>query len=320
MAGSFGFESRLGVRAAAADFSCCVTRLHGGDAVLAGRSAAHHLPQAWREHPVWHSLSRFCQEWADPTSALHAAVRELWLEFDVGNDPPGGMPLPSVFLGASADAAAHGCLVERAIPLLLGAPLPAAIERTLRVCTEALPAGAWVRHVGVMHARRPDALRLEIKDLSFDSLPAFFDRVGWPGAGDEPAAALLQVARRAATPRTMLSLDVGPRIGPRVGLECFAPAGPKWSPRWAALLDYLVAEGLCVPAKRAALLAWCGWAHEPEGDAVLPEQLAPLSDLVGLPARGVFVPRVSHIKVSYERDRSLEAKAYVAVDLRWKLL
>ena len=51
-----------------------------------------------------------------------------------------------------------------------------------------------------------------------------------------------------------------------------------------------------------------------------PEQLAPLSGLVGLPARGVLVPGLSHVKVSYQPDRPLEAKAYVAVNLRWKLL
>jgi hypothetical protein len=319
LSGSFGFESRLGVRAAAADFSCCVTRLHGGAAVLAGRSGAHQLPQAWREHPVWHRLGRFCQEWIDPTSALHAGVRELWLEFDVGDHPPGGIPLPSVFLGTSADAAAHGCLLERAMPLLLGARLPPAIEHTLRVCAEALPSGAWVRHVGVMLARGPDVLRLEVKDLSLDSLPALLDRIGWSGAGGEAAAALSAFARRAATPRLMLGLDVGLRVGPRVGLQCFAPPGPGGSPGWAAFLDYLVAQGLCVPAKRAALLAWCGYAHEADGDAASPEQLAPLSALVGLPARGVFVPWVSHVKVSYEPDRPLEAKAYVGIDLRWRL-
>lgn len=40
--------------------------------------------------------------------------------------------------------------------------------------------------------------------------------------------------------------------------------------------------------------------------------------LPGVPASGVFVPIVSHIKVSYHPDRPLEAKAYLAVELRWR--
>jgi hypothetical protein len=171
-----------------------------------------------------------------------------------------------------------------------------------------------------MLGRPTDAVRLVINDLPFDSLRTFLDRVGWPGASGEAHAALSPIARLAPTPKMMLSLDVGPRIGPRVGLECSIPAGPEWSSGRAGFLEYLVAEGLCVPAKRAALVAWEGWAHEPDGDAASPEQLAPLSGLVGLPARGVFVPGLSHIKVSYQPDRPLEAKAYVAVHLHWKLL
>jgi hypothetical protein len=322
VAGFFGFECRLGDRAATADFACRVTSLHGGHAVLAGRSAAHAPPPAWREHPVWDRVGRFCQLWAEPTSALHADVRDLWLEFDVGQAPPPAVPLPSVFFGppAARDVAAYGWLVERAIPLLRGAPLPPPTERTLRRCLDALPAAAWVRHVGLMLARPTDALRLAIRDLPFDSLPAFLDRVGWPGASDEAHAAVAPIARLAPSPKLMLSLDVGPRIGPRIGLECLVPAGPEWSSRRAAFLDYLVAKGLCVPAKRAALVAWDGWAHEPDRDAASPEHLAPLSDLVGLPVRGVFVPWLSHVKVSYQPDRPLEAKAYLAVHLRWKLI
>jgi hypothetical protein len=306
--GLLGFECRLGDSAATADFACRVTRLHGGHTVLAGCSAGHASPPAWREHPVWDRLGQFCEVWAEPTSALHANVRELWLEFDVGHAPPPAVPLPSVFFAPPA------------IPLLRGDPLPLPIERTLRAFVDALPAQASVRHVGLMLARPTDALRLVVNDLPFDSLRAFLDRVGWPGASDEAHAALSPAALLAATPKMMLSLDVGPRIGPRVGLEFSVPAGPEWSSGRAAFLDYLVAEGLCVPAKRAALVAWEGWAHEPDGDAASPEQLAPLSGLVGLPARGVFVPELSHVKVSYQPDRPLEAKAYLAVHLRWKLL
>jgi hypothetical protein len=171
-----------------------------------------------------------------------------------------------------------------------------------------------------MLARPTDAVRLVIKDLPFDSLQTFLDRVGWPGASDEAHAALSPAARLAPSPKLMLSLDVGRCIGPRVGLECFLPAGGEWSSRRAAFLDYLVADGLCVPTKRAALLAWGGWAHEPDRDAASPAHLAPLSNLVRLPARGVFVPGLSHVKVSYQPDRPLEAKAYLVTELRWKLI
>jgi hypothetical protein len=320
--GLFGFECRLGDSAATADFAFRVTRLHGGHAVLASLSAAHALPPAWREHPVWHRLGQFCAHWAEPTSVLHDNVRELWLEFDVGDASTPPVPLPSVFFGppAARDPSGYGWVVERAIPLFRGDPLPLPTARTLRAFMDALPAETTVRHVGLMSGRPTDSVRVVVNDLPFDSLRTFLERVDWPGSSGEAHAALSPVARLAPTPKMMVSLDVGPRIGPKVGLECSLPAGAQWPSGRAGLLEYLVAEGLCVPAKRAALAAWEGWAHEPDGDAASPEQLAPLSDLVGLPARGVFVPVLSHIKVSYQPDRPLEAKAYLAVHLRWKLL
>jgi hypothetical protein len=321
LTGLFGFECRLGDSTSTADFACRITRLHGGHAVLAGRSATHALPTPWRGHPIWDRLGRFCEVWAEPTSELHANVRELWLEFDVGSAPPADVPVPSVFFAprAAGDAVDYDSIVDSAIPLLHGAPLPPPIRRMLRVFLNALPAAAAVRHVGLMLPRPTDAVRFVIGDLPFDSLGAFLDRVNLPGASAVHAA-LLPAAHLAPTQRLMLSFDVGPSIGPRVSLECFVPADLEWSSRRSAFLDYLVDEGLCVPAKRAALVAWHGWVHEPDGNAASPEQLAPLSDLVGLPVYGVFVPGLSHVKVSYEPDRPLEVKAYLAVHLRWKLI
>src|SRR5688572_4037147 len=165
IAGFFIFECPLGDRAATADFSCRITRLHGGHAVLAGQSPAHALPPAWHEHPVWARLARFCQRWAEPSSALHRNVRDFWLEFDVGHAPPPALPLPSVFFGpppgsapTTREAADYGWMVDSAIPLLYGAALPPPIERTLRACLDALPAEASVRHLGLMLARPTDAV------------------------------------------------------------------------------------------------------------------------------------------------------------------
>jgi hypothetical protein len=319
--GFFGFECRLGDGAATADFACRVTRLHGGHAVLGGRSAAHAPPPAWRKHAIWDQLSQFCAAWAEPTSALHANVRELWLEFDIGHAPPPAVPLPSVFFAPAGarDPAGYPWIAEHAIPLLRGERLPLPIERTLRAFLSALPAEASVLQVGLMLGRPTDSVRLVVNALPFDSLRTFLDRVGWLGPSDEAQRALSPTARLAPTPKMLFSFDVGSEIGPRIGLECAVPSGPEWSPYREAFLDYLVAQGLCVPAKRAALLAWGGWAHAPDGAAASPEQLAAQSDLVGLRVRGVFVPSLSHVKVSYEPDRPLEAKAYVAVHLRWKL-
>jgi hypothetical protein len=320
--GMFGFECRLGDTATTADFSCRVTRLHGGQAVLAGHTAAHALPPAWREHPIWDRVGQFCIAWDEPASALHAQVRELWLEFDIDDARTPSVPLPSVFFGppAARGPAGYGWIAEQAIPLLRGDPLPSAVERTLRTFVDALPDGASVRHVGLMLPRLTDAVRLVVTNLPFDLLPTLLDRIGWPGAIGGAHSALSPTAQHVPTDKVMFSLDLGPSIVPRIGLECDVPAGSEWSWGRAVFFDNLVGEGLCLPVKRAALDAWGEWTYEPHMDAASVEQLAPLSELAGLPARGVFVPRLSHVKVSYQPDRPLEAKAYLAVQLRWKLL
>jgi hypothetical protein len=312
----------LGDRDATADFSCCITRVHGGDVILAGRSAVHTLPEAWREHPVWDRVRRFCDAWVDPTSSLHSAVREIWLEFDVDGASTPEIPVPNVFLGPVVGRSAAACnwFVECAIPLLLGAPLSPSVEHTLRGCLNALPPAAWVRHVGVMLARQTDALRLEIKNFPFASLPRFLETVGYPVGSNEPHAALAPAVSLAPARRMMLSLDAGATIGSTVGVECFAPVGAERSLTWTAFVDYLVASGLCATAKRATLDARGEWIHEPDVNGAAPDRLAPASRVVGLPVRGVFVAALSHVKLKHQPDRPLQAKAYLAVDLRWRLL
>ena len=99
----------------------------------------------------------------------------------------------------------------------------------------------------------------------------------------------------------------------------FPGAPPSAEPRWAALLDLLTADGACTPGQRAGLLAWPG-VNDPGNSATpWPGDLM-LASLLQPPDRfSAIVRQLSHVKVSYQPGRPLEAKAYLGWAHTWLL-
>jgi hypothetical protein len=324
----FGFECLLGTSAATADFSLAVTPQHGR-AIIAGHSAEQRLPRRLQERSVWERLRRFCATWADPDSPLQTRLRALYLEFDLRQAALPVDPVPSVFLGtggsngslhasegtAEASDSGHRWAIEKAIPLLRGAALPPPVQRTVALCVDALPDGAAVAAFGLMLARPTDAIRICLVRFPMDQLPAFLERIGWQGPRDEACAVLSTFAR--GTDHCLLALDAGHGVGPRLGLEYGPPSSRAEASAWAGYLNALVAQGLCIPAKRDALLAWPDRTYEPKDGPIPAKDVATLQWLHGFRLSSIFVPHIDHLKVSYQPGRPLEAKAYIGLMLRW---
>lgn len=325
----FGFECRLGEAAPRADFLLSATPDPGGS-ILAGTSSLGGLPDRLYQHPIWSHLRAFSARWTTPGSSLHDRVENVWLEFDVeGPAPP--VPVPSVFFGprggirrhprdtsiAPPEEAPYAWVTREGLAPLLGHAVPAHVEAGLFACLDALPAGAQVFQVGVMLARPAGAVRLCIANIPLDQIDAYLQRIRWPGSAGHLRSQLAFLGPFADF--FALDIDVEGAVRPKIGLECYM-AGfkqPAQEPRWQALLDALVERGLCVPAKRDALLTWPGYERDESSPDLWPGNLLLASRLLGPRVSSALSRTLHHIKIGHEPGRPLEAKAYLGIGVHW---
>ncbi|MGD9890267.1 MAG: hypothetical protein AB7R89_19680 [Dehalococcoidia bacterium] len=288
------------------------------------------LPDDFYRHPVWSHLREFCHQWTTPGSPLHDRVENIWLEFDVeGVSQP--VPVPSVFFGPiggigphlrdgstfPSDEALYGWLTQKGLASLSGRLVPPLVERRIFDCLDALPAGARVFQVGAMLARPSDAVRLCIADMSPSQIEVYLQRVRWPGSAAHLRS--LFVFLRTFADYFVLDIDVEETVRPKIGLECYFYGfkQPAQEPRWQDFLNVLVEQGLCVPAKREALLAWPGFERADASPDLWPRNLLLASRLFGPRVSSAISRTLHHVKISHEPGRPLEAKVYMGIGVHW---
>lgn len=309
---TFGFECPLGDDIPRADLLVGARSDRG----WRGLSALARNPDP---HPAVAGLRDFAAAWGDPTSPWGSTLDNVWLEFDIEGP---NREVPSVFFGFRPTDPAHGrpsasegdrqlTATLASVAVLRGrepAPAPAA---ALRRCFHACP-GAQVFQVGVMLGRATDAVRLCLRLRSFDDVPTYLGRVGW--VGDVPALQATLEPLAALAEYVCLDVDVGSGVHPKVGLECYVAHARQWRP----FLDALVARGLCTSGKHAALLAYPGRTEEEEADGAWPPALSRAARVLGERSASVCLRSLHHVKVVHHPDRPPEAKAYLAVNYRWR--
>jgi hypothetical protein len=302
--------------------------------LLAARAAA--TPELW-------AIRRFTEAWGSPASPLHRSVPVAWLEFDhMERDPE---PIASVGI----------CLAPAYLdPFAALPPQPpqqvlATILDSLRAirrheasaeevgcferCLDRLPPGASWIHLSVMAGRAPVELKL-YGVFPADAVVPHLAAIGWAG---DPAAVAGMLARYCPAERTggavYLDLPVTGMLSPaRAGAGVvFAQqqlriAG-EHDPARAALLDQLVADGLCDAEERDELRRWPGHAvraladaepAHPAAEAVSPaaEAVSPAAEAVSPAAEAVSIDRWFDIKLAHRTRERLLAKAYLGFAAR----
>ena len=318
----WGFECRLGEHEPSADLLVSITVDDGGRDALAVEGLDWLAAKAERARP-WQRVLDFCKLWLDPGSSLLEGVAGIWLEFDV-NGAAFDESEPNLFFAprSGSRSSCHedgGCFVaDVALPVLLGVRATVAQERQLRLCFECLPEEAQVFQIGVMLARPSGAVRLCISGLSPNGLLAYLRAIGWAGPAGELRRLLDGLQPFADS--FVLAIDMGEALSPRIGLECYVDGfrQPRVEPRWRALLDSLVSRGLCTPGKRDGVLAWPAVFQDSDMLADWPENLRLVSEFLGRRAASLFLCSLHHLKITFEPERPLEAKAYLGVAHLWR--
>ncbi|HTW08334.1 MAG TPA: prenyltransferase/squalene oxidase repeat-containing protein [Acidimicrobiales bacterium] len=304
-----GFECRLGQREASlVDFQQGF-RASDDASYLAGGSFAH----ASFDGKGWQEVRAFCSAWSEPGTVLHEAVPEWWLELDQAD---AFSPSVIALLGrTTGQARAHGKAAAPAILRLL-AGASSDWPRALEALASACPAQAAVSHVGVMLAREPAHVRVNVAGIPLEELPAYLARAGWPG----DITALGSLARELLVlgDRVVLCLDLyDGHLLARAGLECFLDSPQGARSRWRALLCRLVDMGLCGSAEADAVAKWPGRTVPPEVGDRWP------TDLIARALReppwhlSVIDRLVSHVKLSLSAEGNVDAKAYLGFEHVW---
>jgi len=316
----WGFECPLGTEAASADFLICATAQDGGRQILAGDRDAMALPDSLQSYPIWQQIKKFSREWSTETSLLYSHVHNVWLEFDVSSlsNPVSSpscffapQPIHATASAVEAIAHPHEWITQTALKLLLNRKISEPVQHQLFKCLDALPPDAYVFQIGVMLSRDTDAIRICIRNISPELVLDYLTQLSWSGSPEELRSVLSQFS--GYVDRIDLDLDVGETIAPKLGLECYLDQQPLVEPRWSAFLDQLVAEDLCVLSKRDHLLAYPGHIRRSRHPELWSSQLTQFSELLGSKYEIVFLKGLHHIKIAYQPNAPLTAKAYLAI-------
>jgi hypothetical protein len=287
-----------------ADFSVAVLESRDGPALLSAVQPSEPAP-AGPDADAWRRIHHLARCWRNPTSLLGRVLHQVWLEFDVGLTRGGNGRAPSVFagIGPGVDAVP---VARDLLDVLLGERSPRATPAALSDCIRRLPPGSSVLFVGAMLSRGTTAVRLVASTTGRAQATEFLERCGRPEV--EASLPLLAEVEDLAD-EMWLAVDVdGSGMRPRTGVDlyCDASAG-------RALLDLLVARGLCTPGKRAALVRAEGMAAPEYDDGVRAGRLATVLGPGGLDRLDLSL---HHVKLVGGSGVPAQAKAYLCGSYR----
>ena len=305
----FGFECPM--HASCSDLLFCSTQEEGHAAILAGQHETIELSDYVVQSDSWQTVKRFCIDWQSQSSSLHGQLRNIWLEFDIGQ---GVEPYqPSLFFGIPQHMRDDSAGVSQTIISALGMldPLSVQLQRghMLRRVLTQLPGSSYVFQVGVMLSRQVPAIRVCIRDISPGDIVPALECWGWSSCSNE----LLDVIDRYRNccERMDLDIDVGTVVGPKIGLECYFGQSQKTFIFMRNFMDHLIEQGLASDDKCQAIIEYNGLVHQDECPEHWHDQLLRMAVLQGANVINHMSCWLHHIKLVSVSGSPLTAKAYL---------
>jgi len=256
----FGFEFDLSDSSPDADFSVLLAR--------GSRLAAFYEEQADEAAAGLAGPGLGCflrRQGRDPQSLLSRTGAGVILEYDLAAHPPGEHGSPGVFIVNSGAGDRQRAMLHDD-PTALVAALesaagwgPGAVDaHQLERVWAAAEGSGLVAQAGVMPGRALRAIRLIIQGVGHVDVSPMLERLQW-GGDPTLAASALSDLEGLVRPRTGLSVDLTSQgVSPRVGLELFRPVELYRTDTagWRSLMERLVSNRWCLPAKAGALGDW----------------------------------------------------------------
>lgn len=320
----FGFECRLGDTKPNADFLLCIFKDNYGQHILANpHTQENQLPKAWLNHPTWKRIFNFAQNWAAETPSLFQQVDNVWLEFDIEEKQVDTIPIPSFFF-APYDPIKKVFLKEQesidtiimGLKTIKTEQIDKVVEERLQTVIQALPTSAFVFQVGTMLSRAVQTYRVCIRNISIKEIPLYLKKIDW--SGDQQALNNLLQTLKTYVDRVDLDIDVNEGVAAKIGLECYLDLDERREKRWQNFLHFLENNNLCTDLKKNALASFTGIVHQGMSlGKIWPTHLQQMAGFIGNKYLSMYYRDIHHIKLSYEGNTILDAKAYLRVTHTW---
>lgn len=268
----------------------------------------HQLPSG-QYVKEWAAVQELCQSWqklpkSDP---FRQGVNWVWLEFDTSvnnkNNENPAIYFVEGFINFNREMAGKTEITDVLEKLLKRNP-SLAMQKQFTQIFKALPPNARLFALGNMSGRDLTAVRVSLANLPPSFLVQYLDHIAWPGNLSEVESLIMSY-----TPyfdHLSLDLDVGEKIGPKIGIELYMKSRHAKAP-WQSLFDQLVIRGVCLPSKRDQLLTWPGFSNAFTDADIWPEQL----NIPETQGHYIFIRHFNHIKLTIETQKPVKAKAYI---------
>ena len=321
-----GFECHLGSSTPKTDFLVAFAPLNQGRETLVDRSKT--LVNLFSASSVWKKIHNFSAYWANPESTLYNNVDNIWLEFDTDKHLL-EVPEPSLFFGCKNiigkkkfasnqnNITESKWVADEALGLLLNSCLQKEVKQQLSSCFQSLPFNAEVFQIGVMLPRESEskAIRLCIEDIANNQILEYLVNIGWSDSSNQLSYLLSELSSIVDVIR--LNLAIEDEIFPKIGLECYLHKQPINSPKWKLFQDYLIKNNLCTLEKANAIFNWSGCSVEKNNQQLQQDNFAKASAFDSPNFKSVIARLLHHIKIVYQPNQPLQAKAYLWFGHRW---
>jgi hypothetical protein len=317
----FGFETRLGSPNTVADYLFAISSKRGEREAFSSFLLNENAAQRLLQKPEWQHLRNFAQRWVDSESQLFTNILGLWLEFDIAESSQ-EVSVPCVFIHtiplriSSEDGEQkYDWVFQDAIPLLLGHTLPYPLHHQILQALRLVPEGSSVMDIGFMLSRENPGVRLVFKHLQPSQIIPYLESLGWSDSKGELSRLIDELQQQVT--RLVLHICITEYgVDPKIGLECsFSPDRYHLEDRWTSFFEYLHQKGVCCQEKKTEVLDFLGISNEDSSQSF---DLSSYKIAVLLPSEksaSTMVRYLSHVKLSYQPGRPLEAKAYPGVRL-----
>jgi hypothetical protein len=292
-----GFESRLAEKSAQADLLLLAYAPRGLE-ILAGIDPFCRVPDNFFEDVYWQRLRALAVDWQTWPKRLREAVLAVWLEFDE-DQFASPVPRPSLlFLESDKRYRARYFwdeLARRVYSTMRNSPIKPELAAVLGACLGKIPNQGIVFSLGVGISRPTKAIRLVLKDLTFDDVLNYLSSISWAGDLREMKLLLQDLGRYVS--QFNLSIDIETSVRPKIGIEC-SFGGEEQSARrvaWTDFLKFATSKGWCLQEKSDGLLEWPGLNWFQAGNEPWPWAVERF---------------LGHVKIGCDAVSGVEAKAY----------
>jgi hypothetical protein len=239
------------------------------------------------------------------------AMKGLWFEFDHGSAKSSAGD-PNLFI------ALNNCLHFREAltflhQMIREKEIEEKILKKVLECADLCHESGWkIAYLAFMLPRSQEGLRICLLGENFqpDQIRVFLQKLGYQNGS---LSSVFWKKLSLFTKEFLLSIDLGEKIEPRLGVDCYLDNTLQYSERakrWEEFFSFLISEKFTSEEKKQAALSWIGGHKE----GCFNNQIA---ERCGVDPTSVtyntYIRNINYIKFIFSNTASIDAKVYLNV-------